>query len=258
MLYKIIETELDYKMCFCNFSDKGPYYKLEDPKLPDMRAHNNIIFKPGTPPETLKRVIKEELNQRRSDGYDFLKIISFDPVPDKALDSLGIKPEVDSYDYMVIQTASSSFLKYTEKVEVMHADSDPIYASGRWVDLEANKEMMGEAFTERRIDRKIEIYKNKNIPLEFYVCYYKGEPAGNCELYSGNQFAKIEDLDILPPFQKRGLGTHFLKDLLEKAYQNKIASAYIVTDHFDSAKEMYKKCGFKYEGNVTELLYNLI
>jgi len=256
MLNKIIETELKYKNCFCNISDSGSFYKLEDPKLPYMRAHNNIIFKPGTPLDMKKRVITEKLEQAKFEGIDFFKLISFDPVSGEDLDFIDIKPEVDFYDYMSIETASSTLLKYSTNVEILHADSESLYEAGRFVDIEANKEMMGKSFAERRIDRKIEVYKDENIPLELYVCYHKGEPVGNCELFLGDKVAKIEDLDILPQFQKMGLGTHFLKSLLIQANQNGIGSAYIVTDHYDSAKEMYQKCGFKYRGNVTEMLFD--
>lgn len=257
MLQEIIKSELQYKNCFSTIIDYDTYYSLEDLQIQDMRAYNNIIIKPGITLDIKKELIAKQLQHRKSERKDFLKVISFDPINVEDLDFIKIKPEIEIYDYMSIFTESASSLKSTDNVEIMHADRESLYEAGKFIDIEANKLSMGEEFAIRRINRKIKVYKDKSIPLEFFVCYYKGEPAGNCELFLDDQIAKIEDFDILEKFQKKGLGTHFLKELLLRVKEKGINHAYVLTDHYDSAKEMYQKCGFKYEGNVTELLFTI-
>lgn len=252
----IFEAGLQYKKGFSNVDDQGSYYKLEDPKLPDMRAHNIIIIKAGTPLEESKRIITNNLNLRSSEGSDFLSVISSDRLTVEDLDFTEIQPKIELSDYMSIETASAAPLKFGDDAKVMLADNEKDLEAGKMIDIEANREAMGD-FVVKRINRKIEIYKDETVPLDFYVIYYKGEPAGNCELFLGKEIAQIEDFDILPRFQRMGLGTHFVKVLLNIAGSKGYKNAFVITDHYDSAKEMYEKCGFSYEGNVTELLYNL-
>ena len=257
MFDTIIKTELKYKSCFSNISDQQSYFILEDPKLLDMRAHNNIFIKQRIELDEIKNIITNQLQQRKSKNFDFLKVISIEPISSQDFPDFTEKPEIEIFDYISIDTEYASSLKLKDNIEIVHADSKSLFEAGRYVDIEANKLSMSKEFAERRIDRKIEVYKDENIPLELYVCFYKGEPVGNCEMFLGDQIAKIEDFDILENHQRKGLGTHFLRELLMIANNNGISHAYVVTDHFDSAREMYIKCGFRDQGKITELLFNI-
>lgn len=257
MIEKIIETELKYKACFSEFKDFGIYSRYSDLKLLDMRAHNNIVIKRGASEELKREIILNEMNRRKEGGYDFLKVISFDSISQDTIDKFAIKPEVDIYDYMIIESRLATDLKTRKNATVVVANNSNVLSDGRAVDIEANKTSMGEEFAIRRIDRKIEVYKDKNAPLNLYVCYDHERPVGNCELLLSDDIAKIEDFDILESYQKMGYGTHFLKALLSETSKRGINYAYVVTDHFDSAKDMYSKCGFRYISSVTELLFTL-
>jgi len=68
---------------------------------------------------------------------------------------------------------------------------------------------------------------------------------------------RIEDFDILQKYQRKGFGTSVLKHLLEEARANCVEFVYLITDSGDTAKEMYKKCGFKKAGEKTELFFDL-
>ncbi|MEK6265253.1 MAG: GNAT family N-acetyltransferase [Clostridium sp.] len=67
----------------------------------------------------------------------------------------------------------------------------------------------------------------------------------------------MEDFDILKNYQRKGFGTSLLKYLLEEAKDNSVKFVYLITDSGDTAKDMYKKCGFKKAGEKTELFFNL-
>ena len=58
-------------------------------------------------------------------------------------------------------------------------------------------------------------------------------------------------------YQKQGYGTSVVRKLLEQAYIENVDIAYLITDHFDTAKDMYKKCGFYIFGFKTSILFNL-
>ncbi|MCB2290896.1 GNAT family N-acetyltransferase [Clostridium sp. CS001] len=107
------------------------------------------------------------------------------------------------------------------------------------------------------IYRKSEVYTKSNSNLDLYVCNYRGIPIGNCELMLNSDIAKIEDFDILNDYQRKGFGTSVVKYLLEEAKENSVEFVYLITDSVDTAKEMYKKCGFKKAGEKTELFFDL-
>jgi len=113
---------------------------------------------------------------------------------------------------------------------------------------------MGEEFAIKRSKRKMEVYKD-NPDLNLYVCYKGKEPIGKCELFIKDGIAKIEDFDIIEEFQKQGYGTSMLHKLLEESLNAGADIAYLITDNFDTAKDMYKKCGFSICGIKTSILF---
>ncbi len=74
-------------------------------------------------------------------------------------------------------------------------------------------------------------------------------------LFIKDGISKIEDFDILEEYQRQGYGTSVLRRLLEESGSSNMDFAYLTTDNADTAKEMYKKCGFSIEGIMTSLLF---
>ena len=66
-----------------------------------------------------------------------------------------------------------------------------------------------------------------------------------------------EDFDIIEMYQRKGFGSFVLRTLLKECSENGIEQAYLVTDHDDTAKDMYAKCGFKPVGKSFELMFHL-
>ena len=140
---------------------------------------------------------------------------------------------------------------------IKRATSQAVLNDGIEVDILANEPDMGKDFANRRIYRKSEVYKQSNINLNLYVCYYEENPVGNCEFMYNDGIAKIEDFDILKKYQRKGFGTSVIKHLLNEANEKEIDIVYLITDNEDTAKEMYKKCGFKKVGEKIELFFDL-
>ena len=143
-----------------------------------------------------------------------------------------------------------------DKASVLKADKPDINQDGRMVDIVANYQSMTLEFAIRRIDRKFKVYSSDKA-LDLYVCYDGIEPVGNCELFSKGNLAKIEDFDIIEMHQRKGFGSYVIKRLLKVCHDNGIGEAYLVTDHDDTAKDMYLKCGFHLVGHRKELMFHL-
>lgn len=141
---------------------------------------------------------------------------------------------------------------------IKEANTKEILEAGITADFLANEENMGE-FAKLRIKRKAQIYQLPNSSIHFYVCFYHNVAIGTCEMMidENNKIAKIEDFDILKAYQRKGFGTSVLKYLLEIAFKKACNNVYLITDSEDTAKEMYKKCGFTKIGEKYELFFQL-
>jgi len=170
------------------------------------------------------------------------------------LKSLITEVETTEYCFMSIEPKKFTELKIKDECTILKADTDEILRDGYKVEVQANKVAMGEEFAIKRSKRKIEVYK-ENPNLNLYVCYKEKEPIGTCELFIKDGIAKIEDFDIIEEYQKQGYGTSVLHKLLEESFHGSVDIAYVITDNFDTAKNMYRKCGFSICGVKTSILF---
>ena len=253
MFNKMIDLEQVYAKQFCESKEDEDTISFWDNHIPDMYTHNFTLLKKKV---DLNEILIKEINERRGRGFNFLILGMYHPVDEKILNSLPIKPTVSIYDYMFIETDKYVNLKGNEACEVKKADTLEVLEDGISVDILTNQAGMGNDFATRRIARKAQIYKQPESAVDLYVCYHNNIPIGNCELMVHNGMAKIEDFDILEAYQKKGFGTAVLRHLLEQAAA-KTDIAYLITDQADTAKDMYKKCGFHKAGEKTELFFEL-
>ncbi|MBM7556547.1 GNAT family N-acetyltransferase [Halanaerobacter jeridensis] len=202
-------------------------------------------------------MILSELEQRKKVGSNFLRVEFNFSLDNDLLNELFIKPQVTKYDYMYINPKLGDKLIGNQKCIIRKAVSRAVLDDGIEVDIVANEPDMGKDFANRRISRKAEVYKKSDIDLNLYVCYYDNSPIGNCEFMLNDEIAKIEDFDILKKYQRMGFGTSVIKHLLNEANKREIDIVYLITDSEDTAKEMYKKCGFKKAVEKTELFFDL-
>ena len=207
--------------------------------------------------DRFREVISNELEIRRREKKSFLMATFNFSIDEDFLQDLPLHPQVTKYDYMYIEPSIGRYLKGNKECTIMKAESEKVLGDGREVDILANGPSMEFEFAERRIDRKLEIYREPSSNLDLYVCYHIEMVIGNCELMLNGDTVKIEDFDILESFQRKGFGTSVIKHLLEEAAKNGLEFVYLITDGEDTAKEMYKKCGFQKAGEKTELNFNL-
>lgn len=257
MLNKFIDTEIQYIKNFSQCIENEDIVRFYDNRLEDMYSHNFTYIKGNPNTKKLKEIILKELQLRKAEGKDFLRIEANFNISNELINTLEISPEVSSYDFMYIKTQRYNMLRNNPNCFVSKADTAEKLTDGINVDILANKSYMGTEFAKKRINRKSEVYKQQTLNLSLYVCYYKDLPIGNCELFINNKVSKIEDFDIVKEYQRRGFGTSVLKHLLEESNKSDIDIAYLITDSSGTAKEMYKKCGFNRAGKKTELFFDL-
>jgi spore maturation protein CgeE len=257
MINSIYETEIKYINYFCEADNFDDYTRFKDDHIKDMYSHNFTYINHDVPADRLIEIINSEIEYRRNGNHKFLRVATSSLIDSSVIEKLPLKPDVEQYDYLGVSTEYYSHIKEKEHVEVRLCDNPKDNEHGRMVDIVANYQHMTLEFAIRRIDRKYQVYNDDSKSLNLYVCYDNLEPVGNCELLKNNHIAKIEDFDIIEMYQRKGFGSFVLRTLLKECSENGIKQAYLVTDHDDTAKEMYAKCGFKPVGKSFELMFHL-
>lgn len=257
MLSKFTSTEIVYTKKFTETYEDNEIIRFCDMNLKDMYMHNFTLIKNSINNDRLRRIILKELQKRRDGNEDFLRIELNFYIEEDFTNSLPINPKVSKYDYMYIDPNRCDCLIENEKCLIKKALSEKELEKGIEVDILANQSAMSVEFARKRIYRKSEVYKDLNSNLDLYICDYNDITIGNCEMLLNDDIAKIEDFDILENYQRKGFGTSVLKYLLREAKENSVELVYLITDSEDTAKEMYKKCGFEKVGEKTELFFDL-
>ena len=257
MFSRFSNTEIVYIKKFTENYEDNEIIRFYDINLQDMYMHNFTLIKNSVCKDKFRKIIFDELEKRKSEKANFLRIEFNFLIEDDFINNLPLVPEVTKYDYMYIEPKMSNYLIGNEGCIIKKALSEKVLKEGIEVDILANQSAMGSEFARKRIYRKSEVYKQLNSNLNLYVCDYNGISIGNCELMLNNNIAKIEDFDILENYQRKGFGTSVIKHLLEEAKEDCVEFVYLITDSGDTAKEMYRKCGFKKVGEKTELFFEL-
>lgn len=201
--------ELEYSKQFCKTVEGDEYITFTDINLPGMYYHNYTYIKDGTNSDKLKTIVKDLYTKCR-DNKNFLMLLS-----DYELDRDILKlynPQFTRFDYMAIDCYRCSKLKGRDNFKIKLAFEDEVYTDGIKMDIKNNTHSMG-AFAKERIKRKVEIYKDDNSKIDFYVGYYKDICIGTCEILIDGTNAKIEDFSLDKKYHRKGLGTSFLKEL---------------------------------------------
>lgn len=248
---KIKTMEHDYISQFSSSKETDSTITYRDPTIKDMYTHNFTLYK------DISTIIEDTTNAINHGQSSFYRIETYHDVSRLDLTTLPVLPSITTYDFYHIDSSLYHTLQETQDCTVVKATTTKHFADGLSVDIEANAPTMGHEFARRRINRKKTVYTNPNAQIDFYVCYYKGIPVGNIEYAYNDTTVKLEDFDILPKYQRMGLGRTVLKQLLKRAHDNHIKDVYLMTDSAESAKTMYQKCGFKKVLQKSEMFFQL-
>ncbi len=253
-LDKYFQVEKMYIHNFSTSEENEQVIRFSDNKLQDMYTHNFTLIKKE---ENLLSILRNEIGIRKREKKEFLRIETYFEINSSILSQLSIKPEISIYDFMNIDTHQHFKIDGNKQGELKEACTKEVLEKGMIADEKTNQEEMGD-FAKVRIKRKADIYQDRNSKIKFYVLFLGDEAIGTCEMMMVKErnIAKIEDFDILKAYRRKGFGSFVLKSLLEIAYKHQIDEIYLITDHDDTAKDMYKKCGFRKIGEKYEYFFS--
>lgn len=253
---KIKSCEIAYINCFSECYEDEQVVRYRDTLLPDMYDHNFTYIKNEVSKSVFQQLSEEEIRLNREENKSFFKL-TMDEMPDrKWLEGFQEQIEVEHSGYYVYPLLTSPQWNTLPNCKISKVVDPAMIEDLVSMDLIHDEERCGKDFCLRRTRRRGKVYLSSE-PLNSYICYYNGVPAGNCDLFLYRDMAKIEDFAVLPQFQRQGIGTTILKTLIDIALSRRAKLIYLETDEEDTPKEMYAKLGFEKVGNSYALFGQL-
>ena len=256
MIDKIINTEIEYSKCFSTWEENDKIIRFTDNEIEDMYTHNYTLIKEKMSEEELYQTILQELEYSKKNGKDFLQVDFHFDLDTHILERFNNKSEITVYEYYYILSHEYNKLKSKEACIVQKMETKKDIEESLQLDIRANAKDMGKTFIERRFERRSKIYKLPN-KVDHYICYHEDRCIGHADLFMNGEMAKIEDFDVEEFYQRKGFGTSILKHLIKKTITLGGKISYVLTDTDDTAREMYKKCGFTEIGKKYSLLFSI-
>ncbi len=255
-MHKIYCTEIEYIKCFSDYYEDNLIIRFFDKMLGDMYFHNLTYIKQDVSDNEFQSTLQSEIIQSARMGKDFLNIQFDFPYRSSLLDKIEKQPcEITTYDYYVFPIEGFDRLKAREDCSLKKLDSSMLEEAFK-LDMHVNEGNTGDEFTKRRFLRRSKVYLQPDM-VDNYIFFHNHQAIGHCDLFMNGCVAKIEDFDIAPSMQRKGYGTAMLKEIIKIALHNHAETIYLITDHDDTAKDMYEKSGLSKVTSKTQMLFKI-
>ena len=253
---KIHQTEIEYVKCFSEHYEDESIIRFEDDLIRDMYSHNLTYIKKDMPDEAFRRILQSEWKRSAEKGRSFLNIQFDFPFRDSLIDLLDIRPrEINTYDYYGFPLETFPGMKTREDCTLRKLEHS-ILEEAAELDHLVNGEDLDDDFSRRRFERRSQVYLKPGM-VDNYLLFSDHQAIGHCDLFIHGEVAKIEDFDIAPHMQRKGFGSAMLKEIIKVALNSNAETIYLITDHAETAKEMYEKCGMIKLGAKTEMMFSI-
>jgi len=229
--------------------------RFTDEMINGMYSHNLTYIKQPVSDDKFCNIIESELKHNIDIGKTFLNVQFDFPYSLSMLHALITQPsEVTTYDYYLFQAERFEQLSARKDCVLQMLDNS-ILQQALELDLHANGDI-GHDFVRRRFERRSTVYLQPGL-VDNYICFSGSQAVGHCDLFISDGVAKIEDVDVAPDQQRKGYGTAMLREMIRIALGQGVTTIYLITDHDDTAKDMYEKCGFLRVSKKTEMLFKV-
>ncbi len=256
MINEIRRCERAYKGCFSKPFESDRVIRYRNTVMSDMYDHNCSHIKGTLKLDELLQIIAGEIRLCIEENLVFCKITMDEMQYEKGLKEFDNKLQIEHYGQYVFTAAKPPEWPLKAVCEIRKIVDPAMVEDLVYLDKSQYSGDCGEDFCIRRARYRGQVYLS-NASIESYICYYGGEPAGNCDLFLFEGTAKIEDFTVLPKYQRQGLGTAILKHLICAAFAKGARIIYLTTDEDDTPKEMYTKLGFEKVSDSYALLRKL-
>lgn len=257
MINLLKQTEIEYIKCFSKETKTETSISFWDEKFEDFYGSNLTMLTKKSNEREIIEIINKEITLKRRENRDFLLFELDGEVTEEVIKHLSLWPSrIDKLDYMTIETKEYKNINYREDCLVKEVNNPNAINDLIRINILDYAQLVGKSYANRRIRRKVNVYKDLGNHLTSFISYLGNEAVGSCEILVNENIAKIEDFGILLPYQNRGVGKSILHKVLNDAHNKNVKIAYVVTESNGIAKEIYEKYGFKKVGEKTQLIFS--
>ncbi|WP_445493206.1 GNAT family N-acetyltransferase [Niallia sp. 03133] len=221
--YHYPEVLLSYDSNFLEFKRMPSFIEFNDAEayLREFHLQNNQNHLKFCFPENEKLTVElEEYTESANYDIGFLELYGIKP---KQFPSFSNDPDIN-----------------VQRVSEKNADL--------FLELQYQQDLKyGKDFAEQKAEQYKRQLKDRYTML--LLAFYKGIPAGALTVYISNKTAEIDGFYVLESLQKKGIGSHMQKFIMNELPEKTVI---LVADGEDTARTMYRKqnyqyIGFKYE-----------
>ena len=101
-----------------------------------------------------------------------------------------------------------------------------------------------EGFLRMQFDAQFRYYVEHYRGAEYLVILLEDQPVGRLYIHRRSDEIRIIDLTLLPEFQKQGIGSFLMTQILDEATKNNLPVTMHV-ERFDPALRFYERLGFR-------------
>lgn len=240
-LYNCIEA---YTTSFCKVEEEDGFIRFSDEAIHDMYDHNYILMQPETDVDDCQQIILEEIERRKAQGETFCQayLSSARQIEGVAQMEFPIKPDVTNYVNCITTTPKDLKLVGRGDCMVRRVENPAMAEDRTAIEVESYDSDFGADFCRRKGKINAKVYMAEE-GVDSYVCYVDGKPVGKADLMVHDGWAMIEDFDVVPSMQRKGIGTTILRVLVDEAMARGADNIVLVAYADDTAKDMYQKLG---------------
>jgi spore maturation protein CgeE len=235
----ILSAEREYIEYISTPEKLGYGVRYRDSLIPDMYDYNyTYIFDDLNDSQQLA-AIRAEIDYCTSNKEGFCRIVTNACVNASVLQALEIhRPQVSKYGYYVFDLTRIESLNDKAGVAVKIINNPQRSRDALGIDLALEEGSLGGDFCRRRSERQKAIYMS-DCPINSYIGYFNDVPVSGCELTVTSRAAKIENFSVVPKFQRQGIGSAMLRQMVLRATDCDVDTVYLLTDEADTAKLMF-------------------
>ncbi|MFJ7409020.1 MULTISPECIES: GNAT family N-acetyltransferase [unclassified Lysinibacillus] len=219
------------------------------PEMLSRYDSNYILFKMMPSLTTFKEIEQMLRTFHQKHNQKHLKFIF--PSNEKISPDIHSYLTEEKYDIGFLELYTIEPSQFATRVN-HHVDVQPVTEDNLEVFLKLQYEedlKYGETFaTEKQALLKRRFHDPSKHQL---LAYFDGFPAGSMELIEEDTTVEIDNLFVLEAFQRNGVGTQLQQYVMQK-FHHKIVI--LVADGEDTARDMYQKQNYVYQGFQYEVL----
>lgn len=258
-LSELRAIENEYLTYFAEAEDYEFCTKFTDNKLPSMYSHNCIVMKERLYGLELHAHIETLFAEARKNEAKHLYIV-FHPNHEFAIRVWEADVfEQSSLLYMTVLLDDYQGAKSNTDCEVYEVTSPSHYQDAVLFDIAASvaeeEKHVNYRFSYKRAYRKQQAFERHAPALSQYVAYLDDIPVGKCEISCHQDVIRLESFSVIVECQRKGIGTAILNKIAEDGKARGAKEFFLVADAADTAKEMYRKLGFRTVGVEHQLLW---